>query len=79
MIVIQESRMDILELKKSIMKMNSARAAAIKSFDAYMKAKEELYRFMKRKKDDQIQVLQDHHVRIQRQRIYGDIESDDSQ
>lgn len=79
MIVIQESRKEILELKKSMMKMHSARAAAVKSFDAYIKAKEELYRFMKRKKDDQIQVLQDHHIRNQRQRIYGDIESDYSQ
>lgn len=77
--VYQETRKKILELKKSMRQVHSDRAVAIKNFYANMKAQEELYAFMKRKKDHLIQVLTEHHFKNERQRIYVELESDDSQ
>ena len=76
---IQETRKDILELKKLMRKVHSDRIAAIKSFYCSMKAQGKLYEFMKRRKDSLDQVLHELHVKNERQRIYVDLESDDSE
>ena len=44
-----------------------------------MKAQGKLYEFMKRRKDRLDQVLHELHVKNERQRIYVDLESDDSE
>lgn len=76
---IQEVRKDILELKKLMREVHSDRVATIKTFYCNMKAQAKLYGFMKRRKDRLDQVLHELHVKNERQRIYVDLESDDSE
>ena len=69
-------------MKNLMRKVHSDRAAAIKTFYSSMKAQEQLYVFMKRKKERLNKQLHDLNEKLfnkERQRIYVDFESDDSQ